>query len=99
MKEEIETFIKMITEKMDNKQDLITLEDLNELNHKLNGYFFQLKSDIMRNQCIIVLNDAMAVDVLNRNKEIKFLESSDLWRNIIPIVRIYGLFIEIKKTK
>ena len=85
MKEQVENILIVFEEMNDNKQSLLSLENYNKYDQKVNKFSFQMKQYIMNNQCFMVLWEDFQ------------LESSDLWRNIFPIIHINGYFVDKRK--
>ena len=68
-------------------KETLSLEDINYLYETI----FDIKRSIMSNQCFVVLNETKSKKI-NGTK----IKSSELWKNIFPIIRIKGGFIDIK---
>lgn len=89
-----ENFIKVIEEKLGNKQYSLSLEDFKELENKVYEHSLEIKLSIMGNQCFMVLNDEQASDIADNN-----IESPDLWGKVFPVIQIKGGFIDKKGIK
>lgn len=86
--------IELITQ-VDSSQNVLSLEEYDELEKKVYDYSYQIKINIMSNQCFVVLNSvSKAYKVKNQN-----IKSIHLWRNIFPIVRVNGGFIDTNGQK
>lgn len=87
---EIEIFIEKKIEKLDN-QKYVSKRLHNSIKKQIEKYSFRLKAKIMANQSIIVLNDRTVEECGKIG-----IESFDFWKEIMPVLRINGFFMDKK---
>lgn len=91
MKQQVQNIIKLISEEISSEQKNLSFKEIDDLDKKIYEYSLEMKRKIMDNRCYMVISIATAYNINNRN-----IESIDLWRNIMPIIRINEGFIDKK---
>ena len=86
LKEKAENLIKIFSEDFNNQQNNIPAKKCNELENKVYEVTVKMQQEMMRNNFFMILKK-------KSTRNIRTIESLELWRNILPLIRIKGEFI------
>ena len=86
LKEKSENLIKIFSEDFNNQQNNIPAKKCNELENKVYEVTVKMQQEMMRNNFFMILKK-------KSTRNIRTIESLELWRNILPLIRIKGEFI------